>query len=418
MDARMNKIKGIVIEQNKDHVIILTPDGQFIRGEAKGQEIGSESPVSPVRSRSRQQLLSARKPVAAAALLVASLLILLSALFLPFREPALAFIQLEVNPAVEFGIDSEGRVRELTPLNHDGSEMIREFGDWDGKDVTVLLFRIFSEYGETDRKLTVTSVKTADGKLSATVERTVHFIEETAGEEGMLLRLSEADREMRNRAMTEGVPISRLINQGNPSGEPSSDRQDQKKTNGTDNPAPSEHNESPSEDKRNQNADVRQGQDTLPKANGEETARPRSDPGEAPGIRKKETSPPASGTQGKAGQPAGDQNSEKGAKNGKPKEPASREKARQPKSPSEQGNNGIPPGNGGQDKKSPSQGNSGQNKQSGSPPRGKSGENSSGNRVSPSEKQVPPGQGQSSNKGPQNKNSGNGNGGNGNGRGN
>lgn len=395
----MNKVKGIVVEQNKDHVVILTPDGQFLRGEAEGQAIGSEILVSHVRSKSRLQL-SARKPIAAAALLAAVLLILLSVLFLPFREPALAFIQLEVNPAIEFGIDSEGRVRELTPLNDDGSAMIREFGEWDGKNVNVLLFRIFTEYGKADRKLTVTSVKPADGKLTATVEETVQFIEETAGEEGMLLKVTEADQELRERAMTEGVPISRLINQDIQSGEPSSAEKYPKETEDTDKPEPADDMKSPAENKHYQKGDVLPDQDTLPKAKDKESVQPPGSSGQAPGIRKKETSPPEFGTQGK------------------PQKHSRPEKTGQQKGPSGKNSNGNPSENTGQGKKNSSSGHTGRDQQSGPAPKGKSDENPGGNQDSPPGKQNSPGHGHPSNKGQQNKNSGNGNGGNGNGPGN
>ncbi|WP_035002486.1 anti-sigma-I factor RsgI family protein [Bhargavaea cecembensis] len=431
----MNKIKGIVVEQNKGSVVILTPDGRFIKGESENREIGSESLVVPSEPEGRLQTFT-RKP-AAAALLAAAVLILLSALFLPFREPALAFIQLEVNPAVEFGIDSEGKVRELTPLNDDGSALIRTFGDWDGKNVTVLLGRIFAEYGEADRELTVTSVESEDGKLAAIVNRTVHFIRDTAEEEGMLLQFSEADRGMRDRAMSEGVPISRLLNQNDPAVGPSPAKHDQKKTGETEKPSPAGNNGPPKEDSRKPDAVDGPAQDTRPKAAETEKIQPPGNSGQAPGIRKKETPPPASKTQGipeekkkPSVQPKGEGQKkpagpppEKEVPNGKPEKSAKPEKASPQQGPAIRNNVGNPPAHAGPDRKSTPPGHAGQDKQTGPPahagpkqqekPDGQPG----ADRESPSKKQEAPEQDHSSNTGQKNKNSGNGKGGNGNGTG-
>ncbi|KZE38315.1 hypothetical protein AV656_05200 [Bhargavaea cecembensis] len=393
----MNKIKGIIVDQDKEDVVILTPDGRFIKGEAQGREIGSETHVSPVGTNSRLKLSAARKPAALAVLLAAVMLIFLSALFLPFREPALAFIQLEVNPAVEIGIDSDGKVRELTPLNDDGSVLIRKFGDWDGKDVTVLLGRIFTEYGEDDRELTVTSVEASDEKLADVIDRTVHFIENAAGEEGMLLSVSEADGDLRDRAWNEGVPISSL----------------QKKNEETQKTAPAENIGHEEADVKPDRPDAA-AKETVPAPR--EKAEVNPDPSVLP--KGDEQSKPAGDLQENGGHGGKPEESAKPAQASPKKEPSEkRDNQGNPPAHSGQDKKTPPPGHAGQDKKTTPPGHAGQKKPSGPPPHAnpqnkvRPGENSDGDRVSP-------GQAKSSNNGQQNKNSGNGNGGNGNGRGN
>ncbi|WP_213422347.1 anti-sigma factor domain-containing protein [Bhargavaea massiliensis] len=415
----MNKIKGIIVEQNKDHVVILTPDGRFVKGESEGQEIGLESQVLPVSPESRLLLSSVRNSVAAAALLAAVLLILLSALFLPFRQPALAFIQLEVNPAIEFGIDTEGKVRELTPLNDDGLALIRDLGSWNGMDVTELLGRIIGEYSEAGKELSIISVKAGDEKLAAKVDQTVHFIKETAREEGMRLRLAEADRELRNRAITEGVPISHLINSESNSRNPAPSKRNQQNIDEANNKAP-EVIEQPPENNRHPETEGKPVQDNRPKGSGKEELQPPGNSGQSPGIRKEEAPPPATESQAK---PAGSLPGN-GEKKGKHQQSPKSEKAPPPKGPSERGNQGTPPAHAGPDKKTPPPGHTGQDKQSERPahavPQSKdqSGENTGGDHLSSPQKGNSSGREQSSKNGQQNKNGGNGKGGNGKGSGN
>ncbi|WP_092095939.1 anti-sigma-I factor RsgI family protein [Bhargavaea beijingensis] len=421
----MNKIKGIVVEQTKENVVILTPDGRFIKGEADQQEIGSESRVSPAGLKSRLQLATVRRPFAVAALFATFLLILLTSLFLPLREPALAFIQLEVNPAVEFGIDRDGKIRELTPLNEDGSALIQDLGNWNGKDVTVLIGGIIAEYSAVNQELSVISVKAGDEKLAAKVNQTVRFIKDAAREKGMELRLLETDSELRDRAMAEGVPISRIINRDSQAPHPPASEHSQQKSDKTQNEEHEIQSESIVEKKQNPETGDGQDQDARQIPSGNEEVRPPGNSGQAPGIRKKEA-PPGNGTQGK---PAEEQKppvhpNEKGQGH-PPVKGEQKEKTKEgvKKQPSKPGNNESPPINDGPAKKAQPPGHSRQEKQSGPPdharPHSKDrpDEKMGGNRVSPSQKQHPPGAGQSSDNGQENKNGGNGKGGNGNGSG-
>ncbi|MFC7363607.1 MULTISPECIES: anti-sigma factor domain-containing protein [Bhargavaea] len=403
----MNQIKGIVVEQNNQSVVILTPDGRFIRGESQGQEIGSESLVTPMEPKSRPRLSTAPKPVAVAGMLAAAILVLLSALFLPLREPALAFIQVEVNPAVEFGIDGEGKVRELTPLNNDGTALIRMFGDWDGKDVTMLLGRIFEEYGEADRELTVTSVETADGNLAGIIERTEGFIRDAAGEEGMHLRLSEADRELRDQAMKEGVPISRLINPDSQSGEPSPAGQEHKENAEREKPAPASPEGVPTSENSSRTPAVKKNETSPPESGTRE--KPDDGPKKNSLGQDNDGDPPAHAGPDKKSPPPG----HAGQKNQSgPPSHAGPDKKSSPPGQAGQKNQSKPPSHAGPDKSPPGQ--AGQNKQSGPQPKVKSGEKPGGDRVSPRQNQNSHGNGNSSETGQRHKNSGNGKGGDGN----
>jgi hypothetical protein len=446
MDARMiNKTRGIIVEQNNENVTILTPDGQFIRGVADGQEVGSEVLVTPLLSQKRSYQSLGRKAIPAITVLAAALLLVLTLLFLPLREPALAFIQLEVNPAVEFGIDQEGKVREMAALNDDGAALIRELESWSGKEVTKLISLIFAEYGETDGELAVTAVRTGDEKLAAALDRTVRFIEGAAGEEGMLLRLSEAEPKMHERSREEGIPISRLIQQDRKSGEPASHSPQQEKrtdtetdkpgTMSSDKPSVPERKEgtpdpasTPKSDAKPKPASGNSGQpaevekkEPRPVKNREQEKPPKTkNPPiqQKPEVQKKPSGKPSENdTQNKKPQaPGKPENNRPHPQQGNP----DKNNNGNPKG-AERGGNGNPPAHAGPNKASDPPGHAGQDKQSSPPPHSGpkpgNGENQSGK-----EKPVPgqsesPGKGQPDKGGHQNNNSGNGKGGNGKGPG-
>lgn len=435
----INKTRGIIVEQNNENVTILTPDGQFIRGVAEGQDVGSEVLVTPLLSQKRSYQSAGRKSIPAITVLAAALLLVLASLFLPFKETALAFIQLEVNPSVEFGIDQEGKVRELAALNDDGAALIRELESWSGKEVTKLISLIFDEYAEPDRELAVTTVRTGDEKLAAALDRTLRFIEGAAGEEGMLLRLSEAEPEMHERSREEGIPISRLIQQDKKSVEPAIDLPHENKTDTEtdkpDKPSVPELKEGTSDPASTPKLDAKpkpaSGNSGHPAEVEKKEPRPAENRKEEKPLKTK--NPPiqqkSEVQKRSSGKPL-----ENNTQNEKPQIPGKPENTKpQPQQGNpeknnngnlkgaERGDNGNPPAHAGPDKTSPPPGHSGQDKQSSPPshagPKPGNGENQSGK-----EKHVPgqsesSGKGQSDKGGHQNNNSVNGKGGNGNGPG-
>ncbi|SEI75581.1 hypothetical protein SAMN04488127_0373 [Bhargavaea ginsengi] len=417
----INKTRGIIVEQNNENVTILTPDGQFIRGMADGQEVGSEVLVTPLLSQKRSYQPAGRKSIPAIAVLAAALLLVLASLFLPLREPALAFIQLEVNPSVEFGIDQEGKVREMAALNDDGAALIRELESWSGKEVTKLISLIFDEYAEPDRELAVTAVRTGDEKLAAALDRTVRFIEGAAGEEGMLLRLSEAEPEMHERSREEGIPISRLIQQERKPGEPASLSPQQEKKPDTETDKPGTMSADKSKHKPATDNSVRPAEggkkEARPVKNREQEQTPKT---KIPPIQQKpevQKKPPGKSLEndtqnGKSQTPAKPENTRPHPQQGNP----DKNNNGNPKG-EERGDNGNPPAHAGPNKASDSPGHAGQDKQSSPPPH--SGPKP-GNVENQSDKEKPvpgrsesPGKEQPDKGGHQNNNSGNGKGGNG-----
>jgi len=174
--------------------IAMTPDGRFVRvrcgyGDREGQEVRI-STMAPARAGWRF------RPSLAAAVF-AVFLALLSPMaigrVLASGEPV-AYVTLDINPSVEFGVNRWDRVVSATPLNSDGAEILAEL-DWRGRlladvveDATVLASNLgFLSSGGGE--VVVTAVPAALGQgippgLERQMARVREALQERLGAEG------------------------------------------------------------------------------------------------------------------------------------------------------------------------------------------------------------------------------------------
>lgn len=117
----MNKVKkGLVLEINKNKVILMTPDGRFIRQTIKGKipEIGTEVPInSPYNWK-------AWSVMGVAALLAIIFIPFLSLQMLIAPEVAVAYVTVDINPSIELGLDKDDKVILFKALNKEGNQIL------------------------------------------------------------------------------------------------------------------------------------------------------------------------------------------------------------------------------------------------------------------------------------------------------
>jgi hypothetical protein len=110
------KTRGLVLEVNKNNVLVLTRDGRFKNLPRRGRvEVGSEYSYGTYFPR-------AQLAVAAVMLLA------LASVLLPLqgRMAPAAYITLDINPSVELVVNSSQRVIGVEALNEDGAKLIGE----------------------------------------------------------------------------------------------------------------------------------------------------------------------------------------------------------------------------------------------------------------------------------------------------
>ncbi|MFC4776889.1 anti-sigma factor domain-containing protein [Paenibacillus sp. GCM10023252] len=113
--------RGLVMEVSRHHMIVMTPDGQFVRVKRQGQAVVGAEVVFSAASERRGTV---RWYSYAAAVLV---LLCIPILLLVQRDAhaIAAYMSLDINPSIEMGMDRQGQVRELRALNSDGEQLIQ-----------------------------------------------------------------------------------------------------------------------------------------------------------------------------------------------------------------------------------------------------------------------------------------------------
>lgn len=116
--------RGVVMSIHKQHAVVMTADGQFLRASIQGTpQIGEEITFEEGYKTSRTFKPAYWYTSAAAIVLV----MLLPLLMIVQRDahPVVAYLSMDINPSVEIGVDGNGKVRELRALNNDGQLIIK-----------------------------------------------------------------------------------------------------------------------------------------------------------------------------------------------------------------------------------------------------------------------------------------------------
>jgi len=154
-------MKGIVMEKDKENVIVMTNDGQFleIRSPDKDIEIGQEIIVS------RRKNTMIRRFVAAAAVMI--MMITGSYGVYGYYNPY-GYVNVDINPSIEISYNLYDKVIDLKGLNDDGERVVGEIKDFKNKPIDKVLNTIVDravedEYIKPDKENTVLVTITEDG---------------------------------------------------------------------------------------------------------------------------------------------------------------------------------------------------------------------------------------------------------------
>ncbi|MBS4202356.1 anti-sigma factor domain-containing protein [Bacillus sp. FJAT-49732] len=136
----MWKKRGIVCEKKKHYSIFLTDKGEFLRGIPMKEktDIGDEVEFHQVY----WPFLFRRKgkPAFFGAVMIAAMLLFFSVSFLlPNMNTVLAYVQLDTDEAMEFGVDEKGNVVSLRHLKESSSELENSFDKWKGQPLRDVL---------------------------------------------------------------------------------------------------------------------------------------------------------------------------------------------------------------------------------------------------------------------------------------
>lgn len=144
----MNTHKGIVFETRSAYSIFLTSDGLFEKGIplSSSVQIGEEVSFRPYQNVKQQQRKVSLKTLwASPTLAIVATLVLLFAVLLPAQSNVSAYVQIDINPSIELGIDKKGKVYLFNGLNEDGVALKRDISFWKGKPLSWVMHQIINQ---------------------------------------------------------------------------------------------------------------------------------------------------------------------------------------------------------------------------------------------------------------------------------
>lgn len=130
------KHSGLIIQIDGSSVVVITEDCRYYKIKRKkdmlkGQKVEfANTDVINIRHEQRQRIVTVLRSnykkyvaVAASIVLVMCTIVLFNTRF-DFKKDIYAYIDVDINPSLEIGIDSQNTVREVIPLNDDAINLI------------------------------------------------------------------------------------------------------------------------------------------------------------------------------------------------------------------------------------------------------------------------------------------------------
>ena len=205
----MQMQKGICMELNDDRSIFILKDGRFVEGQpADAAAVGEEAYFYPKVKKAKSRARTIWTPL----ILAAAIVTLILSVALPSNE-AYAYVQIEVNPSIELGVDEEYRVIALRELNEDGAEIVSKIGQWENHSLDKVLEKvILLSLKDTTEEVTITTVFTGEesGETEG-IEKMVLAVSAKVVKENLEVHLKEATPEQWQKSIEDNVPVGRKV---------------------------------------------------------------------------------------------------------------------------------------------------------------------------------------------------------------
>jgi len=116
------KTKAVVLAKEGRYFSVLTEEGEFKRLKVRDEEISAGDEIFLEEETARKPFFSSRRsPLAATA--AAVVLLLLVGVF-GGSSPAAAYLAIDINPAIELGLDEEGKIVDFSAPDEEGQKVI------------------------------------------------------------------------------------------------------------------------------------------------------------------------------------------------------------------------------------------------------------------------------------------------------
>lgn len=200
---------GICMELNHDRSIFLVKNGRFVEGTPTGTPaVGEEASFYPHETKPAVRWQPIMAPVIAA---IAAVALFISVLAFPAEE-AFSYVQVEINPGIELGINDQYEVVSVRELNSDGHDLIHELGEWENDSLLDVLNKVFEiAVTEQTEQITITSVEEEGSERDQSIEKVVIAVSSVVENEQVTIQMKEATREQWRQSKENLVPVGDLI---------------------------------------------------------------------------------------------------------------------------------------------------------------------------------------------------------------
>ncbi|WP_102344983.1 anti-sigma factor domain-containing protein [Bacillus sp. Marseille-P3661] len=210
--------RGIVMEINKRKAVVLTRDGAFenVRLHKNQQvEIGAEIDLPSSRINFNFMSLKYAFPIVVAA----AVLLVFIFNFSIFKETNLAvaaYVDLDINPSIEIGVDANLNVVEAIPLNEDGEELIAALKQKEQVEpLSEFINRVIqladdSGYFQASKNVLITTTA-VDAESSERIVEQVESLKTNLQKEEIVVNTLEGDQNTRAEALENGVSTGKYI---------------------------------------------------------------------------------------------------------------------------------------------------------------------------------------------------------------
>ncbi len=216
--------KGIIMEIRRDILVLMTPEGEFIRGKRLPDQqysIGEEIPFFPIlNNNSRSKRIARWNWKVSTSFLTAALLLiaLFSSVFLQ-NSRAYAYVSVDINPSVELSLNKEQEVINITPYNQEAENLLKKLNDWKDKDVRkvtqdIILLSEKLGYLKEGQNVLITSSITNRSNANMEKDLMVNlntFVKDYNTMHNTIIMVKETTPELRERASKQGKTAGTLL---------------------------------------------------------------------------------------------------------------------------------------------------------------------------------------------------------------
>jgi hypothetical protein len=195
-------MKGVLIEKSKKHGTFLTGNGEFVKGKHKNRGIGEEIEIEKINTNYKKLAM------------VMVLVIVLVGGYIPYNAmtSAYGYAEIDINPSVELGYNSNMKVIKISANNLEGEDLIKSIDvKLKGMKVDEAVEAVIAYASSIDYNtdtVVVTYTYSDDDELDAKVEEALQSIDDNDGK----IEIVEVEKEKfeeikeQNEKNEEAVP--------------------------------------------------------------------------------------------------------------------------------------------------------------------------------------------------------------------